>query len=384
MSIIKRSKQTREYAKSVQLNVTFPSPDRRAAVQQLLADKAELEGLNKGAVASGILLDRLVPLDGEEREIFFACLPNGTEHAYPDNAGINNALELAFSYASMSTGSRYSADPSEYIKLATKRSWKYRMLIHSRISDDDPRVNLARDFRLIAGNDPSAKSLFELLDEDRPEAYPFFDYVSANWERLNGNRNALSFLVYLCAACENRADSAEDRQELLEACSIAQATRLAKKESIQFAAKEAKAASMARIPIANEGTLIFPGSWTLINAANAKDCSYAGIIEVRNSADAPHVVFLSQKPINDLTKDEQESVFEEATLYVPFLKAIRNAEVELEYNDNGGVANRKEYNSSPRIGLFPILDSSIFSNGRSAPYGAMIIRAGMEASEKSE
>ena len=111
MSIIKRTKQSREYAKSVQISVTFPSPDRRAAAQQLLADKAELEGLNKGAVASGILLNSLIPLSGEEREIFFACLPNGKEPVYPDNSGIDNALELAFTYASMASGSRYSADP---------------------------------------------------------------------------------------------------------------------------------------------------------------------------------------------------------------------------------------------------------------------------------
>lgn len=384
MSIINRKKQNREYAKSVQISVTFPSPDRRAAVQQLLADKAELEGLNKGAIASSILVDKLIPLTGEEREIFLACLPNGKEAVYPDNSGIDNALELAFSYASMSTPSRYSADVTEYVKLATKRAWKYELLIHGRISDDDPRVNLARDLRLIAGDDPSAKGLFKLLSEDRPEAYPFFNYVFENWERLNGNRNALSFLVYLCAACENRTDSAEDRQELLEACSIAQATRMSKKESIQFAAKEAKAASMARIPIANDGTLVIPGSWTLINAANAKGCSYAGVIEVRNSPDAPHVVFLSPKPINDLTKEEQESVFEQAALYVPFLTTIRNAEVELEYNDDGGVANRDEYNNSPRIGFFPIMDSTMFNDSNPAPYGAMIIRAGTEVPLKSE
>ena len=46
MSIINRKKQNREYAKSVQMNVTFPSPAQRAAVQQLIADKSEIEGVN--------------------------------------------------------------------------------------------------------------------------------------------------------------------------------------------------------------------------------------------------------------------------------------------------------------------------------------------------
>lgn len=384
MSIINRRKQSREYAKSVQISVTFPSPDRRAAVQQLLADKAELEGLNKGAVASSILINSLIPLAGEEREIFFACLPNGSEPIYPDNSGIDNALELAFTYASMATGSRYSADATEYLRLATKRSWNNGIRLHCRIEDPDPRVNLERDFHLIAGNDPSATKLIELLAADRPEAYPFFDYICQNWERLKSNRDALSFLVYLCASCEHGADSAEDRQELLEVCSIAQATRTAKRESIQFAAKKARAESMAKVKIANGSTLVIPGSWTLINASEAQESPFAGVIEVRNSPDAPHVVFLTKKPVNSMTDSDKEDVFSCAALQAPILVALRDKEIELEYNDDGGIANREEYNNSPRIGFFPIQDSTMFSTDSPAPYGAMIIRAGTEVPNKSE
>ena len=384
MSIIKRTKQSREYAKSVQISVTFPSPDRRAAAQQLLADKAELEGLNKGAVASGILLNSLIPLSGEEREIFFACLPNGKEPVSPDNSGIDNALELAFTYASMASGSRYSADPIEYLRFATKRSWKYGTRIHGRIEESDPRVNLERDLRLLVESDPSAKDLLESLGEDRPKAYPFFNFIYENWKNLKGNRDALSFLVYLCAACESRKDSAEDRQELLEVCSIAEATRLAKKESIQFAGKKARISSMAKIPIANNSTLIVPGSWTLINANKAQEYPYAGVIEVRNSPDAPHVVFLSRKPVNEMTEADREEVFSRAALQAPILSSLRNMEVELEYNDDGGIANRDEYNNSPRIGYFSIRDSTMFSDANPAPYGAMIVRAGTEVKGTSE
>lgn len=384
MSIINRKKQNREYAKSVQISVTFPSPDRRAAVQQLLADKAELEGLNKGAVASSILVNSLIPLSGEEREIFLASLPNGEEPTYPDNTGIDNALELAFTYASMATDSRYSADPVEYLRLATKRSWKYEIRIHSRIGTSDPRVNLERNFHLLTEYCPSAKGLLESLIEDRPKAYPFFNFIYENWKNLKGNRDALSFLVYLCAACENRKDSAEDRQELLEVCSIAEATRLAKKESIYFAGKKAKTSSMAKISIANSSTLIVPGSWTLINADKAQEYPYAGVIEVRNSPDAPHVVFLSKKPVNEMTEADREEVFSRAALQAPILNSLRNMEVELEYNDDGGIANRDEYNNSPRIGFFSIRDSTIFSDSNPAPYGAMIVRAGTEAKDLSE
>lgn len=384
MSIINRKKQSREYAKSVQISVTFPSPDRRAIVQQLIADRAEIEGVNKGVVASSILENNLIPLEGEEREIFISCLPNGKDPIYPDNTGIDNALELAFTYASMATGSRYSADASEYLKLATKRSWSNGTRLHSRIEDSDPRVNLDRDFRLISGNDPSAASLLKQLDGDRPEAYPFFDYVCRNWEQLKSNRDALSFLVYLCAACEHGKDSAEDRQELLEACLIAQATRVAKKESIRFAGKKARAASMAKIPLANGSLLVIPGSWALINADEAPLSPFAGVIEVRNSPDAPHVVFLSQKPVNELSDADREDIFSRAVLLTPILISLRDMKVELRYNDDGGIANRDEYNNSPRIGFYPIQDSTSFSDSRPAPYGAMIIRAGTEVPTKSD
>lgn len=384
MSIITRKKQNREYAKSVQMSITFPSPDRRAAVQQLIADKAEIEGVNKGVVASSILERCLIPLEGEEREIFFECLPNGTEPIYPDNSGVDRALELAFSYASMSISPQYPVNVTEYVKLATKRSWKYRLRIHSQINDPDPRTNLERDLRLVAGNDPIAKNLIELLCEDRPEAYPFFNYICENWERLNDNRDALSLLAYLCASCENRTDSAEDRQELLEACSITQASRLAKKESIQFAAREARAASMAKVPMADGSVLVIPGSWTLVNAGEARTCSYAGVIEVRNYPDAPHVVFLSPKPISALSENDRDAIFACASTQAPILAAIRDSEVELEYRDDGGVANLKEYNNSPRIGFFSIRDSTMFTSNNPAPYGAMIVRAGSEANNESE
>ena len=384
MSIIGRNRNNREYAKSVQISVTFPSPAQRAVVQQLISDKAEIEGVNKGVIASSILQDVLIPLTGEEREIFVACLPNGSKPEYPENTGIDNALELAFSYASMAVGSHLSSDPHEFVTLATKRAWKYGTRIHTRIKESDPRVNLKRDLSCIAGNDTAAAELFELIDEERPEAYPFFNYVNENWSRLKNRRDTMTFLVYLCAASENRLDTAEDRQELLETCSIVQATRISKKQTIQASAMDIKAASMAKIPIADGSILTVPGSWTLINAPEAKHCLYAGVIEVRNNMAAPHVVFLSRKTVNDLTKDELEDIFAQACLQAPILSVIRNSEVELEYNDDGGIANREEYNNSPRIGFFPIRDSTMFSDRNPAPYGAMIIRAGTEVKKESE
>ena len=374
MPIINRNKSNREYAKSVQMGVTFPSPARRAAVQQLISDTAEIQGVNKGVVASTILEQALIPLDGEERDIFLACLPDGSEPVYPQNNGVDNALELAFEYASMAPAGRYSADPSVYLELATKRSWAFASKLHCPIAESDPRVNLKRDLIALVGGDESAHELIVSLEEEEPLVYPFFDFICENWEELKSNRTTMSLLVYLCAATQNREDSAEDRQELLEACSHARKTRIAMKQAIETAANEVEKSSMVEIEIGKGATLTIPGSWTVLNIAEAGNCPYAGVIEVRNSAVAPHVVFLSDKPINSLSDVEAKAVLDRAFLHAPILRSISESEVELEYNEDGGVANLAEYNSSPRIGLFPIQDSTMFSGKNPAPYGAMVIR----------
>lgn len=381
MSIITRKKANRDYAKSVQMGVTFPSPDRRAAVQQLISDKAEIEGVNKGVVASSILENALIPLDGEERDIFMACLPFGKEPVYPQNSGIDNALELAFEYAAMAPTGRYSADPGQYLRLATKRAWVNQSRLHGPISESDPRVNLERDLRILAdivGLSKSEEDPIALLEEKEPLAYPFFYFVSENWEELKNVRTTMSFLTYLCAAMQNREDSAEDRQELLETCAIARKTRIAMRQSIESEALAVEESSMTRIAIAGDSIVVFPGSWTVLNASEAENCPHAGVIEVRNSPNAPHIVFLTTKPVNSLTEEDEANILKRAFLQAPILKSINDAQVELEYNSDGGVANVEDYNNAPRIGLFPIQDSDMFSEKSPAPYGAMVIRPGKE------
>lgn len=373
MSFLERKyRASAAYSKSVQISLTFPSPERRAAVQQLLSDKAEIEGVNKGAIATGILERSLMPLSGIEKEIFLSSLPNGknSSEKYPANTGIWKALELAFSNAHIEAGLTSVDYTAVYLKLATRLAWKYGTRIHEPIEAEDPRVNLSRDLFAIA---PSEQALQSTLSENNPAAYPFFDFIEENWGDLKQNKDTFSFLVYLCAACENSTGTPGDRQELLSACATAQAERAQAQNDVIRRYEETIESEMVDIHMAGNLSLRIPGDWVLASSANACDAHYAGVIEVRNAPRAPHVVFFSNSPINSLTKEEEREIMRQAFKTAPMLQKYKEKEVPLRYNPDGGVANLREYNDSPKIGIFPILGSDMFSESNPAPYGAMII-----------
>lgn len=375
MAILARKKKSnRAYAASVQMSVTFPSAERRAAVQQLITDKAEIEGLNKGAVASGILERSLLPLNGTEKEVFLSALPSpmDTETKYPENLGIWRALEEAFSNA-LNEFSLASIDYVDcYLRLATRLSWKRNTLIHEPIALSDPRVNLMRDLEDIA---PTNHSLIAELEKNTPAAYPFFSYVGENWSSLKKKKSSLSFLVYLCASCENEADRAEDRQELMEACASVQAIKAQRNNDLLRKFERSTDKEMVSIEMANGMSLTVPGDWIVLVREDPCARNYAGAIEARNTNKAPHVAFFSSCPIGSMSESEEGEVLSEAFSVAPLLGKIKNNEPTLEYGPDGGIVNLREYNDSPRIGIFPILGSDMFSDSNPAPYGAMIIKS---------
>ncbi len=382
MTILARKrKTTRAYAKSVQMNVTFPSAERRAAVQQLISDKSELEGLNKGVIASNILERSLIPLSSTEREVFLIALPTSSDSKvnYPDNSGIWAALEEAFSNAL----NEFSLAPidyvSHYLRLATRLSWKRNTLLHEPIDHMDPRVNLRRDLEDIA---PNEHSLITSLDDKRPSAYPLFSFVSENWDSLKKKKSTLSFLLYLSASCENETDRPEDRQDLMEACVAVQAIKAQQRADLVRRYEELSAKEMVDIAMADGALLRIPGDWAVLAGQDVQSRRYAGVIEARNARKAPHVAFFSSSPIGSMGKPEENELLNRAFSVAPILERIKDSEPDLDYGPDGGIVNLREYNDSPRIGIFPILGSDMFSDNNPAPYGAMIIKAGKEAEQK--
>lgn len=128
---------------------------------------------------------------------------------------------------------------------------------------------------------------------------------------------------------------------------------------------------MKRIRMRGETYAIVPDDWIVINEDAGKDCDYAFVLEARNSEryGIPHFVYLSESEVCS-----NEEVIEAAAEVWPKMQEIRDMQVEPAYDKYGVILNAKEWSEAPTIGIFPIADSSSFSYGEEAPYGAMIYR----------
>lgn len=130
--------------------------------------------------------------------------------------------------------------------------------------------------------------------------------------------------------------------------------------------------NMKRIEMINS-FVIFPTDWVVANLIEAKDCNYAGVVEVRNGKryNMPHILFFSEKPIVELSKDEEEKILDTCAACYPPFSQIRTQQVEPVYDDNNIMINSDTWNSAPTIGIFAIGE---YGKALSFPAGAMIIR----------
>lgn len=128
---------------------------------------------------------------------------------------------------------------------------------------------------------------------------------------------------------------------------------------------------MKRIEMRGDTYAIVPDDWVVINEDTGKDCDYAFVLEARNSEryGVPHFVYLSESEVCP-----NEKVIEAAAGVWPKMREIRDMQVEPAYDKDGAILNAKEWEDAPAIGVFPIADSTSFSYGEEAPYGAMIYR----------
>jgi len=131
-------------------------------------------------------------------------------------------------------------------------------------------------------------------------------------------------------------------------------------------------ATMKRIGMRNGAYLVIPDDWPVINEDDAADCDYASVLEVSNwdKYDVPHFVYFS----NDEACSHKEMADAVAGVW-PQIRDIQIKQIEPAYNKDGVVLNAEEWKKAPIIGVFPIRDSTSFSWGNEAPFGAMVYRA---------
>ncbi|GAA0106722.1 hypothetical protein UT300013_33460 [Paraclostridium sordellii] len=130
--------------------------------------------------------------------------------------------------------------------------------------------------------------------------------------------------------------------------------------------------SMKRIEI-EDGYVIIPDDWIVLNENEAKDCRYVGVVEVKNGSDydAPHFIFFSRNPINELTDIDTDNIDKECCFKFPKYSEILEKKVHLRFDKNRKPINLDEHLKSPIPGYFGIQDQG---NGNFYPFGAMIFR----------
>lgn len=379
-----------DLGKSIQMSISFTSVFERGVMQQCIADRSELTGETKGAVAANILKNALISAEGNDALAYQSCLYDAVRKApidqYPEKVGILSSLESVF--CDLSNGVDFAPKHPKglpYVVFAEEMARENGLVLHEHISSGpDPRINLKRDFdeikRLLDKNDHAIEpSILAIIESDnRPLVQPVLSMVLNNWDILSDTQLIYKFLMYLMASTDNWQDTPLQRNRFRDVCSLVSSERLAWQER-QFQNKRKSSDSiMTNISITNGDSVDIPNTWIQLAPQLAKDCSYVGVIEVKNSGfdGAPHFVFFSDKQIYELNDEEKEALLLLAQNEWAPLADVLNKRVKLKYGPDGGILNYAEYLKSPMVGFFPIPESSEVNSLNPAPYGAVICRSG--------
>lgn len=124
-----------------------------------------------------------------------------------------------------------------------------------------------------------------------------------------------------------------------------------------------------------DGYVIFPDDWFVIYNNNPEKSRYVGVVEVKNGTEynAPHFLFFSEKPINQLTEKDIMILDKECSLKFPKYKEILRDYVPLIFDKENKPINIEEHLASPIPGYFGIKEYDGYTYS-SYPCGAMIFR----------
>lgn len=145
--------------------------------------------------------------------------------------------------------------------------------------------------------------------------------------------------------------------------------------------------TMKKVKLQN-GYLIIPKDWIVVNPTRASECKYAFVLECRNHIKygVPHFIYLTNE---DRYSEHMENDFRELcrTKWDKF-KDIEKIEYQNQLvpdpDNTGEYLNVKEHLASPIMGFFPIEEQGerLRLNGDKPPFGAMIVRTTNESAEE--
>ncbi len=136
-----------------------------------------------------------------------------------------------------------------------------------------------------------------------------------------------------------------------------------------------------------DGYLICPENWIIVNPEEAENCLYAGVIECRNGSrlGIPHYVYLcNYRYGNEYPKGFTEDMEKQIANKYPVFKDVLAKQVTpIDDPDNPGVTlNADEWMEAPTIGHFSIYiqGDPMYGKNYNPPAGARIVRENLKES----
>lgn len=103
------------------------------------------------------------------------------------------------------------------------------------------------------------------------------------------------------------------------------------------------------------GIVMVPNDFITLEATVTASANYAGVVAEKNGS-LPHFVLLSEKPINEMTAEDEDRIYDLCCEVYPETAGVRAKEVEAVFDENGRLTNADEWMKSPRLGIFGIME----------------------------
>lgn len=146
--------------------------------------------------------------------------------------------------------------------------------------------------------------------------------------------------------------------------------------------KTQKEDNMRKIKLSNNRSIVFPENWILLNKENALKSTEGYVLECRNhdKYSIPHFLYLGDDTAmrdGEYTKEFKSQLFNSILSVYSDFQIILDNQVE-SVMKNGKIDNYDEYESSPTIGIFKVINSKdlkkmrVFDQRYEPPYGAVV------------
>lgn len=393
-----------EFYKSSQKKITFTSTGAKSIIERRADDIAELTGTTASKVIEEALFTQLLPTD-ERAASYVNAVLLGEKYALDGGwipYGVKDALADILAEASAGTNWRPRRNNcAELVGFANRLIVEHNAKLKKPESPLD-QYELASNFEstisvLEKNADPikapdyavqapiARNSLLPAINRGDAKPRLISRFLMTNWDYIKDSTFSLRTMSSLLDACEDWIDTAANRNEFQELCglvlpqwAIDDSKRAQKEESRGHAAE-----NLVRYPISCGDYVLAPASWIELNPADASVATNAGVLSVKfgERYNAPVFLFYCGCEHRDLTQADRNRFESLAGERWPMLAQVKNDEVELVRNPDGGIANAAEVAAAPAIGMFPLYDEGKYPLGGEPPYGAKIIRHDSECAE---